>query len=66
MFITNKRVNTESFETNVNGNRIKESLIIRICVITDEKLTWKENFKRLCCTTVYANTLVQGKTLSMM
>jgi len=32
MFMTNKRVNTESFETNVNGNRIKESLIVSILV----------------------------------
>jgi len=51
MLITNKHVNTESFVINVNSNRIERTLTSKyLGVIVDEKLTWKEHCKQLCCT----------------
>jgi len=52
MLITNKHLSTESFEMNVNRNRIKRALTYKyLRAIVDEKLTWKEHCKQLCCTT---------------
>jgi len=46
--ITNKHVSTDSFEINVNCNRIEGTWDYNyLGVIVDEKLTWKENSKRL-------------------
>ena len=51
MLITNKHVSTESFVINVNSNRIERTLTYKyLGVIVDEKLTWKEHCKQLCCT----------------
>jgi len=51
LIITNKHVSTESFAINVNGNRIERTLTYKhFGVIVDEKLTWKEQCKQLCCT----------------
>jgi len=51
MSITNIHVNTESFAITANGNRIERTLICKyLVVIVDEKLTWKEHCKQLCCT----------------
>ena len=51
MLITNKHVSTESFVINVNSNRIERTLTYKyLGVIADEKLTWKEHCKQLCCT----------------
>jgi len=52
MLITNKHVSRESFVVNVNSNRIEKTLTFKyLGVIVDEKLTWKEHCKQLCCTT---------------
>ena len=51
MLITNKHVSTESFVINVNSNRIEWTLTYKyLGVSVDEKLTWKEHCKQLCCT----------------
>jgi len=51
ILITNKHVNTESFAINANGNRFERPLIYKyLGVIVDEKLTWKDHCKQLCCT----------------
>ena len=51
MLLTNKHVNTECFVINVNSNRIERTLTYTyLGVIADEKLTWKEHCKQLCCT----------------
>jgi len=51
MLITNKHVSTESFLTNPNSNHIERTSICKyLGVIVDEKLTWKEHCKQLCCT----------------
>jgi len=53
MLTTNEHVNTESFAINANGDRIERTLIYKyLGVIVDEKLTWKEHCKQLCCVTV--------------
>ena len=51
MLITNKHVNIESFVINGNSNRIERTFTYKyLGVIVDEKLTWKEHCKQLCCT----------------
>jgi len=51
MLITNKHVSTKSFVINVNSNRIERTLTYKyLGVIVDEKLTWKDDCKQLCCT----------------
>ena len=51
ILITNKHVSTESFAINVNSNRIEGTVTCKcLGVIVDEKLTWKEHCKQLCCT----------------
>jgi len=51
MLITNKHVSTEYFLTNPNSNHIERTSICKyLGVIVDEKLTWKEHCKQLCCT----------------
>ena len=50
MLITNKHVSTEYFVINVNSNRIERTLTYKyLGVNVDEKLTWKEHCKQLCC-----------------
>jgi len=42
---------TESFIINVNSNRIEKTLSYKyLGVIVEEKLTWQEHCKQLCCT----------------
>jgi len=51
MLITNKHESTEFFVVNVHSNRIERTLTYKyLSVIVDEKLTWKEHCKQLCCT----------------
>jgi len=51
ILITNKHVSTESFVINVNSNRIEGTVTCKYLeVIVDEKLTWQEHCKQLCCT----------------
>jgi len=51
MLISSKHVSTESFVINVNSNRIERTLTYKyLGVIVDEKLTWKEQCKQMCCT----------------
>jgi len=51
MLITNKHVITESFVIDVNSNRIGRTLTYKyLGIIVDEKLSWKEHCKQLCCT----------------
>jgi len=51
MLITNKHESTESFVINATRNRIERTLTYKyLGVIVDEKLTWKEHCKQLCCT----------------
>ena len=51
MLISSKHVSTESFVINVNTNRIERTLTYKyLGVIVDEKLTWKEQCKQMCCT----------------
>ena len=51
MFVTNKHVCTVSCVINANSNRIERTLNCKyLGVIVDEKLTWKEQCKQLCCT----------------
>jgi len=46
-----KHVTTESFEINANCNHIERTLTYKyLGVIVEEKLTWKEHCKQLCCT----------------
>jgi len=51
MLITSKHVSTDSFVINVNSNLTERTLTYKyLGVIVDEKLTWKEHCKQLCCT----------------
>jgi len=60
MLITNKHVSTESFAINANGNCIERTLTYKyLGVIVDDKPTWKEHGKQLCCTVLYPLMLVQ-------
>ena len=50
MLITNKHVSTESFVIHANSNGIERTLTYKYPgVIVDEKRTWKEHCKQLCC-----------------
>jgi len=68
MLITNKHITIDSFETTVNGNRIERTLNYKYVDVTvDDKLTWKENCKRLCCTiSKYVGVSLQGINLNSM
>jgi len=51
MLITNKHISTEFLVINVNRNRIERVLTYKYLGVSgDEKLTWKEHCKQLCCT----------------
>jgi len=51
MLITDKHISTESFVINVNSNSTERTLTYKyLGVIVDEKLTWEEHCKQLCCT----------------
>jgi len=51
MLITNKHICTESLIIDVNSDRIERTFTHKyLGVIVDEKLTWKEDCKQVCCT----------------
>jgi len=62
VLITNKHAKTYFFAKNTNGNRIEGTLICKyLGIIVDEKLTWKDHWKQLCCTKKYACVIYKLK-----
>ena len=48
--MTNEHVDTDSLKIKVNRNRFERALSYKhLGVIVNEKVTWKDNCKRLCC-----------------
>lgn len=65
MLSTNQHVNTDFLKIIVNGNRIERVLSYKYLVgIIDERLTWKENCKRLSSTTIkYVDVVYKVKAI---